>query len=49
MLKEFLWETFKRTGDIEAYLLFKEVEACDQSRDIEEVHENEMVRETLEV
>lgn len=26
MLKEFLWETFKQTGSIDAYVFFKEVE-----------------------
>jgi hypothetical protein len=49
MLKEFLWETFKRTGDIEAYLLFKEIESCDQLVDIEEIDVKESRRETLEV
>ena len=26
MLKEFLWETFKKTGNIEAYVFYKEIE-----------------------
>ncbi len=26
MLKEFLWETFKKTGDIEVYIAYKELE-----------------------
>lgn len=26
MLKEFLWEAFQRTGNIEAYVMYKEIE-----------------------
>lgn len=26
MLKDFLWETFRNTGSIDAYVFFKEIE-----------------------
>lgn len=26
MLKEFLWEAFRKTGNIEAYVFYKEIE-----------------------
>jgi hypothetical protein len=37
MLKEFLWETFQRTGDIQAYIAYKEIEDRENSIEPEEV------------
>lgn len=33
MLKEFLWETFKKTGNIEVYIAYKELEEKDLLED----------------
>jgi YqzL-like protein len=38
MLKEFLWETFKKTGNIEAYVFYKEIEESDKT--LSEVEKN---------
>lgn len=37
MLKEFLWETFKRTGDIEAYVFYKEIEEKDKVSELDQI------------
>jgi hypothetical protein len=42
MLKEFLWETFKKTGNIEAYVFYKEMEQTDEV-EMELEHANEEV------
>lgn len=39
MLKEFLWETFKKTGNIEAYVFYKEIENDCKSKSESEVEE----------
>ncbi len=40
MLKEFLWETFKKTGNIEAYIFYKEIEeVCDSNVELENANE----------
>lgn len=41
MLKEFLWETFKKTGDIEVYIAYKELEEKDLLEDVKEGIEND--------
>lgn len=39
MLKEFLWETFKSTGSIEAYVFYKEIEEKDEISEIDQTVE----------
>lgn len=38
MLKDFLWETFQRTGDIQAYIAYKELEASEGEEESEELN-----------
>lgn len=47
MLKDFLWEAFESTGNIEAYIFYKEIETSDE--DELESSEEVALEETLEV
>ena len=43
MTKDIIWKTFEKTGDLNTYLIFKEVEKIKSSNLSEEKHEDEMV------
>ncbi len=43
MVKDFLWETFKRTGDIEAYMGYKEIKETGDSEAAEKHATEEVI------
>lgn len=47
MLRDFLWEAFKSTGSIEAYIFYKEIETNNDSEDDDT--EDGILSETLEI
>lgn len=44
MIKDFIWKTFEKTGDLNTYLLFKETEGLKPSIFLEEEHQEENVK-----
>jgi len=43
MTKDIIWKTFEKTGDLNTYLIFKEVEKVKSLNSSEEKKEDEMV------
>lgn len=41
MLRNFLWETFEKTGNIEAYVTFKEIEEKNKTSNEMELNKDE--------